>query len=601
MHDSIVPEIKSRLNIVDVVGSYVRLTKSGVHWKACCPFHNEKTPSFMVNEERQMFHCFGCAKGGDMFSFIEEIEGIGFREALELLAERAGVEIPAYRARAASFVDGMERPDRGREILELATKFMEKQLWDGEGAKSALPYLRQRGISDESLRMFRVGYSPSGWRHLYDFLLSRGYVPDELESVGLAIAKEGRSGHYDRFRDRIMFPIMDVVGRVIGYSARMMPGGDERQAKYINTPETALYHKSRAIYGISQAKQAIKEAGTSILVEGQMDVIACHQAGFRNTVAASGTALTSEHLDMLKRYGNALKLFFDMDGAGQEASRKATVIALGKEMSVSIVSLPEGKDAADAALGNPSVLRHAVAEAVPAPEYFMRRFLDGFDIAVPEGKRAAAAAYAPILAAMSSDIDRNFWRGELASRLRVDERALFGVLRQADMASGNDLSVRTANDAALTQAVGPSPFSRRSDTILDGIIGLLLSDPTLVDGMIVTDPVAQRLSADGIYVALREGDVGSVMDRLTDETVKSRAARLLFEADRFATDEKGYDFEVRERRAELLKELIGRLMTELRKEEIAALAAEISEAQRAGDRERQQVLLARHRTLMSEN
>lgn len=601
--DSIVPEIKSRLNIVDVVGSYLRLTKSGTHWKACCPFHNEKSPSFMVNEERQMFHCFGCGKGGDMFSFVQEMEGIDFREALKLLADRAGVEVPEYRRTGILTQDGTERPDRSREILELSTKFFEKQLREGEGNKMALPYLRKRGISDESLAAFRVGYSLAGWRHLHDFLVSRGYDPIELEEVGLVIAKDGRTGHYDRFRDRIVFPITDIVGRVIGYSARVSPGSDESQAKYINTPETPLYHKSRAIYGIFQAKQAIKEAGETVLVEGQMDVIACHQAGIGNTVAASGTALTGEHLDILKRYGNGIRLFFDMDGAGREAAWKGSLLALGKEMSVSIVVLTEGKDAADAALGDADGLRLAIRSAIPAPEYFLNRFIDRYDISLPDGKKRAVSDFAPMLSAMNSDIDRNYWRQQLSSRLRVEERALIGVLRQADEDRMREAGRARSESGANTNfngSVGAS-FSRRSDTVRDSIIGLLLSEEGLLKEIELPDAIREYLSRDRIFTAIVSHGGVSVMDSFTDEELKRRAASLLFEADRFVSEEKGYDFELRERRKGIFTELVAQLASELRKEELMAIAADIETAKRSGDKKKEQELLGRLSGMTSRN
>ncbi len=593
MQDSIVPEVKARLNIVDVVGAYVRLTKSGAHWKACCPFHNEKTPSFMVNEERQMFHCFGCGKGGDMFSFVEEIEGVGFREALELLAERAGVEVPAYRKSFAMNPGESDRPDRSREILELATKFYEKQLWEGQGAKVVLPYLRKRGLSDESLRAFRVGYVPDGWRHIHDFLLSRGYEADELEAVGLVIAKDGRAGHYDRFRDRIMFPITDIVGRVIGYSARVAPGGDESSAKYINTPETALYRKSRAIYGISQAKAAIKESGFTVLVEGQMDVIACHQAGFGNSVAASGTALTSEHLDILKRYAPEVRLFFDMDNAGQEAAWRGALLSLGTGMGVSLVSIPSGKDAADLAVSDVEALRVAVGAAVTAPKYFLDRFLERNDVTRPEGKKTVAMAYAPLLLAMESEIDRDFWRRELTSHIGADDRAVLSVLRRAEEEKSRETRYER-NEAKGTEAVGSDrAFSNRSEAVRNRLIGLLLLDPTLLASLPESGPVREALAGDLLFSVLIGAGGERVTDRIGDEAEKRRAAELLFEAEREieASDVSG--FELTEARGTVLNDLLAQLESELAREEKVRLAAEIGVARKAGDKERERELLSR--------
>jgi DNA primase len=591
--DSIVPEVKARLNILDVVGSYVRLTKAGSHWKACCPFHNEKTPSFTVSEERQMFHCFGCGKGGDMFTFVEEIEGIGFREALELLAERAGVEVPAYRKSSVMRPGEPDRPDRGREILELATKFYEKQLWEGQGTKTVLPYLRKRGLSDESLRAFRVGYVPDGWRHIHDFLLSRGYEASELEAVGLVIAKEGGAGHYDRFRDRIMFPIMDVVGRVIGYSARVAPGGDEGSAKYINTPETALYRKSKAIYGISQAKGPIKDEGFTVLVEGQMDVIACHQAGFGNTVAASGTALTSEHLDILKRYAPEARLFFDMDSAGQEAAWRGALLALEKGMNVSLVSISSGKDAADLAVSDTDALRSAIGAAVTAPKYFLEHFLKKYDVSRPEGKKAVARAYAPLLMAMESDIDRDFWRKELASHIGADDRAVLSVLRQAETERTRETRYEHSESEDTGATVPDRAFSSRSEAVRNRLLGLLLLDPALVASVPSKGAIREALARDPLFSLIDGTGAGRVTDRITDEHEKTRAATLLFEAEREIEASDVSEFELAETRKATLLDLLKQLEAELAREEKTRLATEIEAARKAGDREREKVLLSR--------
>ncbi|NTV55066.1 MAG: DNA primase [Candidatus Moranbacteria bacterium] len=595
--DSIVPEIKSKLNIVDVVGSYLRLTKAGAYWKACCPFHNEKTPSFTVNEERQAFHCFGCGKGGDIFSFVEEIEGIEFREALKLLAERAGVEIPAYRKSSVFSKDGVEKPDRTREILELSTKFFEKQLWEGEGAKTALPYLRKRGLSDESIKTFRVGYSLSGWRHLHDFLASRGYRPEELERAGLVIAKDGRTGYYDRFRDRIMFPISDVVGRVIGYSARVAPGGDESQAKYINTPETPVYHKGRVLYGLYQAKQAIKAEGVSVLVEGQMDVIACHQAGIKNAIAASGTALTGEQLDILKRYGREIRLFFDMDGAGQAAAWKSALLSLGKEMSVSVVLLPEGKDAADAALEDPEALRQAVIRSTPAAKYFLDRAVSANDVRIPDGKRSVAEGYAPLLAAMTNRIDRDFWQRELADAIGVEERSLLATLRAAEVAPRE-----SAPEIPKTKSSGErgDVFLTRSDVLCDRILGLMLLEPVFRKDSRISGRVEEALSSDPLFLLIRSASLDDLFPVSEDEAAKRRLARLLFDAEELLAGERGED-EQDKRKEVVFSELLGQLSEEFRKEELQRIVKAIGAARVDGDRALEKKLLERFAELSREN
>ncbi|MBP9751984.1 MAG: DNA primase [Candidatus Moranbacteria bacterium] len=591
MDGTAVNDIKARLNVVDVVGGYLRLTKSGTHWKACCPFHNEKSPSFMVNEERQIWHCFGCGKGGDIFSFVEEIEGVEFREALKLLAEKAGVELPKYRRDSVFSQGGVEEPDRTKEILELSTKFYEKQLWDGVGKRTALPYLRKRGLADESIRHFRLGYAPEGWRHIFDFLVSRGYREQEIEKAGLSIRKEGGSGQYDRFRDRIMFPISDIVGRIIGYSARVAPGGDESQAKYINTPETPVYHKSRVLYGLYQAKQAVKERGFSVLVEGQMDVIACHQAGIGNTIAASGTALTAEQLDILKRYGKEIRLFFDMDGAGQAAAWKSAMLAFEKELETAVISLPHGKDAADAALENADVLRKAVETPKPAAKYFLEKLVAGNDPRTANGKRAIAEGYAPLLLSMKNPIDRGFWQKALSDAIGVEEKTISGVLQDVSL-KARDFSHNPGENREASRSEVRQEFIRRADTLRDRLLGLALLSREAFKKVILPETAAAFLREDPVFSLICDSGEGDPMSLVSDEATKRRLSELLFLAERLsegANDEST----AAEREERLIVELVADLFSELRKEERTEIARQLEEARQSGDKDRERMLMER--------
>jgi DNA primase len=598
MDNTAVQDVKSRLNIVDVVGAYLRLTKSGTHWKAPCPFHNEKTPSFMVNEERQIWHCFGCGKGGDAFSFVMEIEGVEFAEALSLLAERAGVDLRQYRRTQNAFEKTSDaEPDRSREILELSTKFYEKQLWAGVGKEKILGYLHDRGITDESIRMFRLGYAPEGWRHLLDFLVARGYRAEELEKAGLVIRKSQEaqssdinypaSSSYDRFRDRVMFPITDVVGRVIGYSARVAPGGDESQAKYINTPETGVYRKSKVLYGIAQAKQAMKEQHYTVLVEGNMDVIAMHQAGARNTVAVSGTALTSDHLDILKRYGRELRLFFDMDGAGQAAAWKSALSALDREVSVSIVSIPLGKDAADAAKEDPEKLIASVSHPTPAAEYFLAKFLAEDDVRNPDGKRRIAEKYAPMILAMRSDIERDHWTREFAKALQVEEKVLLGVLQKAsDQFEGRHMGEKAPIEEK-------NVFSKRSESLRERLIGLLLVHPDVKDNVL---PSLER-----VEMFLRSHPASryiGVAPDAPDAAEQQDVSKLFFEAERFLETASNTDEPFNHEK--LFREIANDLAAELRKEEQTDVAALMDEAKKKGDRDAEQALMKRFMELSQE-
>ncbi len=601
MADTTTEEIKSRLNIVELIGTYVRLEKSGAHYKACCPFHQERSPSFMVNEEKNMWHCFGCGKGGDAFAFVMEMEGLDFREALTLLAEKAGVELPKYRA---SEPGQKENKDRLFALLELATKFYEKQLWEGAGKEKALPYLRARGLSDESMKTFRLGYAPDGWRHFLDFSVSKGYTLKELEETGLLIKKEGHaehtathnvSGGYDRFRDRIMFPIFDIFGHVIGYSARVAPGGDESQAKYINTPETSLYHKSRALYGLFQAKQAMKQLGKTVVVEGNMDVIALHQAGVANTVAVSGTALTEEQLNLMKRYGVSVQLFFDMDGAGQKAARKSAELALEKELEVSIVALTTGKDAADMGKDDPEQLRQVVATPVPVLQYFLTTTVAKHDITTAVGKRQVVDEYAALLTVVKNPIERSEAIKDLARTLEMDERMMVGVV--------NSLFLEQAKRDGPTPLRPPEDpfkdkhtFGKRSELLREEIIALMYVEETIRTVML------DRITTQGLsfffeqhplfFFLVQSGGGRDPLSLIEDQGLKGEATRLTFRilASPEVAEKEG------EERQSILTETVGRYLADLytevtKREKLLSLEKALDEARASKDKKREQELL----------
>lgn len=527
--------IKARLNIVEVVGQYVKLQKAGTHWKACCPFHQEKTPSFTVSEERNMWHCFGCGKGGDAFAFLMEIEGIDFREALTTLAERAGVELPQYSPDASA---RSERKSRSLELLELATKFYEKQLWESDRGQVMLAYLRGRGLSDDSIRAFRLGYAPDGWRHMLDFLLSRGFAQDEIVQAGLAIRKsagEGGDGgsratssHYDRFRDRIMFPIGDILGRVIGYSARVAPGADESQAKYVNTSETDVYHKSRALYGIHLAKKGMKERSRAVLVEGNVDVIALHQAGITETVAVSGTALTTEQLTLIKRYVSKVSLFFDMDAAGQKAAWKSAILAQELGLLVEIIALESGKDAADMGKQDPEGLKRSVASGVPAMEYFLEQLVREHPVMSPEGRRAVVERYAELLASVLDTLERAHWTKRLAERIGTEPKLIQSSLEQHLREGRQFLRAETAAPAA---AFLPKAFTSRSEMLRESIIGLLLVGDRVRQTILgeLAGPARDFVSLHPLFFFLQNVTQDS-LGTIEDETLQKEASRLLFHA-----------------------------------------------------------------------
>lgn len=601
MSDGTIEEIKGRLNIVELISTYVRLEKAGAHHKACCPFHQERSPSFMVNEEKNMWHCFGCGKGGDAFAFVMEIEGLEFREALQLLAEKAGVELPKYAP-----TDGGQKENKDRlfSLLELATKFYEKQLWEGAGKVSALPYLRERGLTDESIHSFRLGYAPEGWRHQLEFFQKKGYTVDEMEQVGLLIKKENTTprdtthtvaGGYDRFRDRIMFPIFDIFGHVIGFSARVAPGGDETQAKYINTPETVLYHKSRALYGLFHAKQAMKQVGLTVIVEGNMDVIAMHQAGIAQTVAVSGTALTDEQLNLMKRYGKEVRLFFDMDGAGQKAAKKSAALALEKELEVTVVRLPFGKDAADMGRDDAEKLREVVAQAVPALSYFLSTSLAIHDM-TPSGKRQIVDEYVELLRAVRNPIERAEAIKDLARALEMDERMITGVVNKLFLEQAKrdgPALLRPVQDSFQEQYI----FGKRSELLREELIALMYAEQQLIPRileMIREKELRSFFERHPLFFFLVQSDgTRDAAALLEDAQLKREATRLSFRV----LESPEVVGKTNEERLEVMREMSTRYMQDLafevsKREKLLSLEKDLDEARAKKDKEREKKLLA---------
>ncbi len=364
-----VEQIKERLGIADVVGSYIQLTRSGSSLKGKCPFHNEKTPSFFVSPARGSYYCFGCSAKGDIFTFVQEFEGLDFIGALRVLAQRAGV--------ALTKIDPKVRSEYARLYLclEKATRFYEQKLQDTAEAKS---YLDGRGLLPETIKTWRIGFAPNDWRQLFDHLQKEGFTPDEMGKVGLIKRSEqDRSRFYDAFRGRVMFPIRDSASRVIAFSARILPSLDDgKSGKYINSPETILFSKSHTLYGFDRAKLIIRQKDATILVEGQMDLLMAHQTGFENTVASSGTALTEEQLVKIKRLSDNLLISLDADGAGKRASEKGIRLALSLGMNVKGILIAGGKDPAELIQKDPTEWERAVKEAKHLIVYLLDAYLE---------------------------------------------------------------------------------------------------------------------------------------------------------------------------------------------------------------------------------
>ncbi len=333
-----IQEIKERISIEEVVSEYLSLKRAGAHLKALCPFHAEKTPSFIVSPERGTFHCFGCGKHGDIFTFLQEMEGLDFKEALQQLADKAGVDLPK------TYTNKKNNQEKNvlLKIMQDAKEFYKKELKNND---DALNYLKKRAIADKTIKEFEIGFAPNGWDNLLRYLKQNGYTEFDIERAGLIKKSDRSSGYYDRFRSRIMFPIYNNKGEVVAFSGRIF--GKDDEAKYINSPETEIYHKSKILYGYHKAKQAIRKFDFSIIVEGQADLLAMHQTGFANTVALSGTALSDEQISRLKRFSSNIVLALDTDEAGVAAIIKNSTKLLPLSFNIKVLALKTGEDPAD--------------------------------------------------------------------------------------------------------------------------------------------------------------------------------------------------------------------------------------------------------------
>jgi len=468
-------EIKNKLDIKDVIGQYVKLQKAGANYRALCPFHKEKTPSFFVSPSRQIWHCFGCGEGGDIFSFLMKIENIEFKEALKILAQKAGVKLayenPQIRSEKQRLVD----------INKEASEFFEENLWKN---KEVVDYLIKRGLEEETIKEFRLGWASDEWRSLSSFLIKKGFDSKDIVASGLSLSKN--TDIYDRFRSRIMFPIEDYSQNIVGFTGRIFQGkvplktimDIEKIGKYINSPQTLIFDKSKILYGLSKSKNYLRSEGNTLLVEGQTDFLSAWQSGIKNIVATSGTALTSYQLKILKRYNDTLVLGFDMDEAGEKAAERSIELALSKEFNVKILRLPEGKDLADYLINkeNKENIKDLINHAETIMDFYFARAQNIGDKTNIDGKKAIASYFLPKVKKLINVFDKSFWINKLSRFINIPEQPLEDELNRLSKEVDRE-SVIDQNESLYQFPV--SQLQSRIDGIAERIISFLIKTPSL--------------------------------------------------------------------------------------------------------------------------
>ncbi|KKR86348.1 DNA primase [Candidatus Gottesmanbacteria bacterium RIFCSPLOWO2_01_FULL_46_21] len=441
-----IDEVKSRLNIVDIIGAKVPLKKNGRHFKALCPFHNEKTPSFIVSPERQMWKCFGCGKGGSVIDFVMEYEHMDFVEALEELAQKAGVKLE----RRVAETPQAQLKQQLYAVNHLASEYFQYILTKHALGEKARQYLKHRGVTDKAIKTFALGYSPNSWDALARFLRKKGYEPKVLELAGLLVPSP--RGGYDRFRGRVIFTLRDHRGNVVGFSGRHI-NSDDKEAKYINSSETPVYNKSNVLYGLDITKDAISKANEAILMEGEFDVISSFQAGISNVVAIKGSALTEGHVNLLKRFTERVIFALDSDVAGDAASRRGIEIADRAGLDMRVLVLPDGKDPDEAVRTNPGLVKKAIAEAVPIYDYFMSSALKRFDIQTPFGKRKLSDELLPVLAGIENIIVQSHYIKKLAGVLDTSTEAVSeGIVKAGKAKQRKSVSLPQADEIVQSRS-----------------------------------------------------------------------------------------------------------------------------------------------------
>ena len=524
-------QIRAASDIVDVIGSYLPLKKAGANFVALCPFHKEKTPSFNVNPHRQIFHCFGCHKGGDVFAFVKEYENLDFPEAVRRLAERA--HIPLEYEKQPAEQQSRHLKDRLLQIHEQIAQRWQSALANEASGQAGRDYLARRGVSEEAVKLFRLGTAPDLWDDTVNWAKSKSYDLDLLEKAGLILRRQEGDGYYDRFRGRLMFPICDEQGRVIGFSGRVL-SGDEKTAKYVNSPETPIFTKSKVFYGLDKSKRAVIEAGYAVVCEGQLDLIACFMAGVQNVVAPQGTAFTSDHARILRRYVEEVVLCFDSDEAGQNAAVRSldNLLASGLAVRVALVPAPHDPDSFIKASGA-AAFKQLIERAEGFFDYYLNHLSARNDVTADKGRLAVLRGMAEAVHRTGNTVLVDKYAQKTALRLGVTPDAVRAEFRKLSRVR---TPVAAPDEAASEEAPAPEGPGATEFWLLkllllhDDLVAWAAAhlDPVWVQHSSARQIVAQRLAAhaNGTWTSLAafldECDTPELRSLVTEATTEAR-------------------------------------------------------------------------------
>ncbi|OHE23330.1 MAG: DNA primase [Syntrophus sp. GWC2_56_31] len=566
--DDKIEEIRRRADIASLIGEYVTLKKAGRNYLGLCPFHREKTPSFTVSPDKQMFYCFGCSEGGNVFSFLMKLNHLTFPEAVRHLAKKVGVIIPE-RLLSREEKERYSLAEQIRRVNELAAGLFMNTLRSPAG-EDAREYLRKRGIGESAIETFRLGFSPEGWTHLSEYLDKKGVSPKLAQQAGLLVERTGKSqGYYDRFRGRVMIPIEDVDGRVIAFGGRVMGAGEP---KYMNSPESAIYTKGNTLYGLARTREAIREKGFALLVEGYFDLIALWNAGITNVVAMLGTALTRAQVDLIRRYTTRVVAVFDPDEAGKKALARSLELFLAGNVHARAVILPDGQDPDEfVRVNGREKMDEVVAKAWPMADYYIDQILGGRGtLEEDRDKLREAVAF---LSRLEDDVGRNLFVKKVAEALVVDEEVLKKEV----------LRTRSRNPSAVPPDLPRRSTAAEMDPSELSLIRMMLEYPekssTVRDSAILADFRTEKLKSLGeeLLAMDREGrtmrDASSLVGTLTEGPLRDKLLALLVQESPFSE--------------ELIDRLIADTIRKIRqrsnKERGKTLTSRIKEAERAGN------------------